>query len=142
MQAFPKLVAAARGRHKDARHTASLREEKTKNENIHGVLRGTGNSMAENDSEDGSNDADDSGGQERGDKTSEVAAGAAAATGGGGRLDRVPPLLALLHVVRGVPPEALSQELDAVVPAVVQALGSDYAPLQIAALETFQVSDP
>lgn len=56
-----------------------------------------------------------------------------------GGIHRVPALLALLHVVRGVPPEALSQELDSVVSAVVQALGSDLPALQTAALETFQV---
>lgn len=53
--------------------------------------------------------------------------------------DRVPPLLALLHVVRGVPSEALNQELDTVVTSVVRALGSTYPPLQNAALGTFQV---
>lgn len=63
-----------------------------------------------------------------------AAAAAAAAT------DRAPALLALLRVVRGVPPEALSQQLSTAVSAVVQALGSAYPPLQAEALETFQVS--
>lgn len=58
--------------------------------------------------------------------------GAAAAT------DRAPALLALLRVVRGVPPEALSQQLSTAVSAVVQALRSAYPPLQAEALETFQ----
>lgn len=53
---------------------------------------------------------------------------------------RVPALLALLGVVRGVPREALSQHLDTVVATVVQALRSDYPPLQVDALETFKVS--
>eukprot|EP00904_Undaria_pinnatifida_P006781 jgi/Undpi1/3232/HiC_scaffold_15.g06606.m1 len=53
--------------------------------------------------------------------------------------DRVPALLALLHLARGVPREALTQELEAVVVALVQALGSEYPPLQAAALETLQV---
>ena len=57
-----------------------------------------------------------------------------------GRNGRVPALLALLHVIRGVPPEALLQDLDDVVASVVLALGSEYPPLQAAALETFQVS--
>lgn len=56
-----------------------------------------------------------------------------------GSKERVPALLALLHVVRGVPPEALSQELDTVVSVVVQALGSSFPPLQRSALDTLQV---
>lgn len=56
-----------------------------------------------------------------------------------GASGRVPALLALLYVIRGVPPEALSQELDEVVAAVVQALGSEFPNLRTAALETFQV---
>eukprot|EP00752_Nemacystus_decipiens_P008715 g7777.t1 len=59
--------------------------------------------------------------------------GAAAVT------DREPALLALLRVVRGVPPEVLAQELSTAVSAVVQALRSAYPPLQAEALETFQV---
>ena len=53
--------------------------------------------------------------------------------------DREPALLALLRVVRGVPPEALSQQLSTAVSAVVQALRSAYPPLQAEALEAFQV---
>lgn len=53
--------------------------------------------------------------------------------------DREPALLALLRVVRGVPPEALSQQLSTAVSAVVQALRSACPPLQAEALETFQV---
>lgn len=56
-----------------------------------------------------------------------------------GASGRVPALLALLHVIRGVPPEALSQDLDEVVAAVVQALGAEFPYLRTAALETFQV---
>ncbi|CAN0173653.1 unnamed protein product [Scytosiphon promiscuus] len=53
---------------------------------------------------------------------------------------RVPALLALLGLLRGVPYEVISQHLDTVAAAVVQALRSDYAPLRVDALETFQVS--
>lgn len=56
-----------------------------------------------------------------------------------GLIERVPALLALLRVVRGVPPETLSQQRDTAVSAVVQALRSGYPPLQAEALETFQV---
>ncbi|CAN0278933.1 unnamed protein product, partial [Ectocarpus sp. 4 AP-2014] len=67
----------------------------------------------------------------------------AAATAGGGSAGlRVPALLALMRVVRGVPLEVISQQQqqrDTAVSAVVQALRSDYQPLQAEALETFQV---
>ncbi|CAB1109523.1 unnamed protein product [Ectocarpus sp. CCAP 1310/34] len=67
----------------------------------------------------------------------------AAATAGGGSAGlRVPALLALMRLVRGVPLEAISQQQhqrDTAVSAVVQALRSDYQPLQAEALETFQV---
>lgn len=69
------------------------------------------------------------------------AAGSNEASTGRGADKRVPALLALLHLARGVPPEAMSQELEAVVVALVQALGSEYPPLQAAALETFQVAE-
>ncbi|CAM9457380.1 unnamed protein product, partial [Ectocarpus sp. 12 AP-2014] len=67
----------------------------------------------------------------------------AGGSGGGGSAGlRVPALLALMRVVRGVPLEAISQQQqqrDTAVSAVVQALRSDYQPLQAEALETFQV---
>lgn len=67
----------------------------------------------------------------------------AGGSGGGGSAGLlVPALLALMRVVRGVPVEVLSQQQqqrDTAVSAVVQALRSDYQPLQAEALETFQV---
>lgn len=64
----------------------------------------------------------------------------AGGSGGGSANSRVPALLALMRLVRGAPLEALSQQQrDTAVSAVVQALRSDYEPLQAEALETFQV---
>lgn len=59
----------------------------------------------------------------------------------GADLSYIPPLWALLNVVKGVPSEALSPELDSVIPAVVQALRSGHIPLQTAAVETFEVRE-
>lgn len=58
-----------------------------------------------------------------------------------GDFSYIPALWALLNVVKGVPSEALSPELDSVIPAVVQALRSGHIPLQTAAVETFQVRE-
>lgn len=147
-QTFPKLLAAARG-------TAAATTVATSAAG--GTPSGTeGGSASPSDDEEGGGgggDDDDvymtqatgSGGDGGGcvggcASTGTSSCGKGGGSGSGGASERVPALLALLRVVRGVPHEALSQQLGMVVSAVVQALKTDYPPLQTEALETFQVS--
>lgn len=141
-QAFPRLIPISRGRQaKGSPVDVSVEEEAAAGASNARSLDRVTQSFSESCGVDDKQSNQERGGEvDGGGKAGLLVARSSKELGGArGDFSRIPPLLALLHVVRGVPPEALSPELDAVIPAVVQALRSDHAPLRSTALGTFQV---